>query len=85
MPSVTTSPAFSQTWAGFMPMATPAGVQFLIALDTNLKPVPTSLVESVRVTVFKSVDGEPDLSTNTEKGINVAKYTIKRRLAFRAA
>lgn len=57
-------------------------VQFLIALDTNLQPVPTSLVESVRVTVYKSVTGDKDASTNTEQGINVAKYTLKRRLAF---
>lgn len=57
-------------------------VQFLIALDTNLQPVPTSLVESVRVTVYKSTSGEKDTSTNTEMGVNVAKYTLKRRLAF---
>lgn len=57
-------------------------VQFLIALDTNLQPVPTSLVESVRVMVHKSPTGEKDPSTNTEIGINVAKYTLKRRLAF---
>ena len=57
-------------------------VQFLMALDTNLQPVPTSLVESVRVMVHKSPTGENDTSTNTEIGINVAKYTLKRRLAF---
>jgi hypothetical protein len=57
-------------------------VQFLIALDTNLKPVPTKLVESVRVNVYKSVLGEKDLTTNSDQGINFAKYTLKRRLAF---
>ncbi|MSR60381.1 MAG: hypothetical protein EXS05_22535 [Planctomycetaceae bacterium] len=49
-------------------------LQYLIALDSNLQPTPTSLVESVRVTVFKSVDGEKDAATNTNQGINVAKY-----------
>ncbi len=57
-------------------------VQFLIALDTNLKPVPTKLVESVRVNVYKSVLGEKDPTTNSNQGINFAKYTLKRRLAF---
>ena len=57
-------------------------VQFLIALDTNLQPVPTSLVESVRVNVFKNVDGEKDPGTNTGMGFNVSKHTLKRRLAF---
>ncbi len=57
-------------------------LQFLIALDPNLKPVPTSLVESVRVIVHKGVDGKRDPTTNTGLGMNVAKYTLKRRLAF---
>ena len=32
-------------------------LQFLIALDTNLQLVPTSLVESVRLLIFKSANG----------------------------
>jgi hypothetical protein len=57
-------------------------VQSMIALDTNLQPIPTKIVESVRVNVFKSIDSKPDPETNTGMGINVAKYTLKRRLAF---
>lgn len=57
-------------------------LQFLIALDTNLQPVPTSLVESVRVIAFKNVEGDQDPSTNSNHGINFAKYTLKRRLAL---
>jgi hypothetical protein len=57
-------------------------LQYLIALDQNLQLVPTSLVESVRVNVFKNVDGAADPSTNTGLGFNVSKYTLKRRRAF---
>ncbi|WP_157606239.1 hypothetical protein [Schlesneria paludicola] len=57
-------------------------LQFLIALDPNMKPVPTPLVESVRVNMFKTVDGGRDPSTNTGLGFNATKYTLKRRLAF---
>lgn len=57
-------------------------VQFLIALDPDLKPVPTNIVETVRVAVYKSVNGENDPTTNTGYGVNVAKYMLKRRLAF---
>jgi hypothetical protein len=57
-------------------------VQFLMALDQDLQPVPTSIVEAVRVTVYKNVDGTRDTTTNTKQGFNVGKYTLKRRLAF---
>jgi len=57
-------------------------VQFLIALDTKLQMVPTRLVESVRLMVFKSTNGLSDPSTNMENGVNAAKYTLKRRLAL---
>lgn len=57
-------------------------LQFLIALDPSMKPVPTSLVESVRVNTFKTVDGGRDPNTNTGLGFNATKYTLKRRLAF---
>jgi hypothetical protein len=57
-------------------------LQFLIALDTKLQPVPTSLVESVRLLIFKSTDGIPDPETNMKNGVNAAKYTLKRRLAL---
>jgi hypothetical protein len=57
-------------------------VQFLIAIDTSLQLVPTRLVESVRLLIFKSVDGRKDSSTNLGNGVNAAKYTLKRRLAL---
>ena len=57
-------------------------LQFLIALDTNLQLVPTSMVESVRLLIFKGVDGTADPSTNLGNGVNAAKYTLKRRLAL---
>ncbi len=67
--------------------ALPAGtevalLQFLIALDTNLQLVPTPLVESVRLLVFKSSDGKADPATNLGNGVNAIKYTLKRRLAL---
>lgn len=57
-------------------------VQFLIALDTNLQLVPTPIVESVRLLMFKSGDGRDDASTNMGNGVNASKYTLKRRLAL---
>jgi hypothetical protein len=57
-------------------------LQFMIALDTNLQLVPTSLVESVRLLIFKSAGGTPDPTTNLGNGVNASKYTLKRRLAL---
>jgi hypothetical protein len=57
-------------------------LQFLIALDTDLRLVPTSIVQSVRLLIFKGVDGAADPSTNLKNGVNAAKYTLKRRLAL---
>jgi hypothetical protein len=57
-------------------------LQFLIALDTNLQLVPTPLVESVRLLIFKKIDGLDDPKTNMGNGVNAAKYTLKRRLAL---
>lgn len=57
-------------------------VQFLIALDPDLKLVPTSLVESVRLLIFKNSRGTTDPDTNLGHGVNAAKYTLKRRLAL---
>lgn len=69
--------------------ALPAGtevalVQFLIALDTNLQLVPTPLVESVRLLIFKNTSGKTDPDTNLGNGVNAYKYTLKRRLALAA-
>src|SRR6478736_2789116 len=55
-------------------------LQFLIALDPNLQLVPTPMVQSVRLLIFKGVDGSSDSSTNLGNGVNAAKYTLKRRL-----
>jgi hypothetical protein len=57
-------------------------VQFLIALDPQLQLVPTRLVESVRLLIFKKTDGLDDPKTNLGNGVNAAKYTLKRRLAM---
>jgi hypothetical protein len=57
-------------------------LQFLIALDTNLQLVPTSVVESVRLLIFKNTDGKDDPDTNMQNGVNAAKYILKRRLAL---
>jgi hypothetical protein len=57
-------------------------LQFLIALDPNLQLIPTSLVQSVRLLIFKNVDGVADPSTNLGNGVIAAKYTLKRRLAL---
>jgi hypothetical protein len=57
-------------------------LQFMIALDANLQLVPTPLVESVRLLIFKNSTGVPDPGTNLGNGVNAAKYTLKRRLAL---
>ena len=57
-------------------------LQFLIALDSDLQLVPTSIVESVRLLIFKSSDGMENPATNLGNGVNAAKYTLKRRLAL---
>jgi hypothetical protein len=57
-------------------------VQFLMALDDRLRPTPTRLVETVRLRVFKNVDGADDPATNTGAGMNVYKYMLSRRLLF---
>src|SRR5262249_10376145 len=57
-------------------------LQFLIALDPKLQLVPTRLVESVRLLIFKKTDGLDDPGTNLGNGVNAAKYTLKRRLAL---
>jgi hypothetical protein len=57
-------------------------LQYLIALDTDLNPVPTSITESVRLMIHRNVTGEDDPATSLKQGTNVLKYTLKRRLAF---
>lgn len=57
-------------------------VQFLITLDSQLRPTPTSIVESVRLRVFRNVDGRAEPPTNTAVGMNVSEHTLKRQLLF---
>jgi hypothetical protein len=57
-------------------------LQVLIGLDTKLQLVPTRLVESVRLLIFKNTNGLSDPSTNLGNGVNASKYTLKRRLAL---
>jgi hypothetical protein len=57
-------------------------VQFMMTLDDQLRPTPTPVVETVRLRVFANVDGTAEPPTNTGVGMNVAEYTLKRRLLF---
>ena len=66
-----------------IPVGTEAAiVQFMIVLDDRLVPVPTRLVESLRVSVYKNVDGTPDPETNTGLGLIGRVYGAKRHLLF---
>ncbi len=57
-------------------------VQCMIVLDDRLVPVPTKVVESVRVSVYKNVTGAPDPETNTGMGVIGRIYSVQRRLLF---
>lgn len=57
-------------------------VQFLIALDDELKPVPTEVVQSVRLRTFKNTDGATDPDTDSARGMNVYEYVMRRKLLF---
>jgi hypothetical protein len=57
-------------------------VQCLMALDDQLRPVPTRLVGEVRLRIYKNVDGARDLQTSTGRGMNVLLYVTRRRLLF---
>ncbi|GEM_PF-1579324 len=59
-----------------------AVVEFLVVLDDQLRPAPTRVVESVRVSVYKNVDGTPDPETNTGRGLISRIYAGRRRLLF---
>jgi hypothetical protein len=66
-----------------IPVGTEAAiVQFMIVLDDRLVPVPTQIVESLRVSVYKNVDGTPDPETNTGLGLIARVYGAQRRLLF---
>lgn len=57
-------------------------VEFMIGLDDHLEPVPTPVVESVRVNVYRNVDGTPDPRTNTGRGLISRIYVVRRWLLF---
>jgi hypothetical protein len=57
-------------------------VQSLTALDDRLNPVPTKIVETVRLRTFKNAEGVKDDRTHSGNGMNVYEYILRRRLAF---
>lgn len=57
-------------------------VQFLMALDDRLQPVPTRLVQSVRLRTFRNADGTGDPTTDSTNGMNVYEYILRRGLLF---
>ncbi|MBC8289497.1 MAG: hypothetical protein H8E37_04185 [Planctomycetes bacterium] len=57
-------------------------LQLMMSMDEQLRPVPTSLVESVQLRVFRNVDGSSEPKTNTGAGINILDYRMQRRLLF---
>lgn len=60
-------------------------VQFMMTLDSDLRPTPTPIVESVRLRVYADPNGSGEPPTNTGVGMNVYEYTLKRRLLFDGA
>jgi hypothetical protein len=57
-------------------------VQFLVTLDSELRPTPTKIVESVRHRAFRNLDCSSEPATNTGFGVHVMEYTLKRHLLF---
>lgn len=57
-------------------------VQFMVTLDDQLRPVPTPIVESIQMRIFRNVDGTAQPETNTGVGMNVLDYRLKRHLLF---
>jgi hypothetical protein len=65
----------------------PAGTQLallrqMVVLDKNLEPVPTSIVQELRMRIFKNVEGKEDPATTSGEGVNIYSYELKRALAF---
>jgi hypothetical protein len=65
----------------------PAGTQLallrqMVVLDKNLEPVPTSIVQELRMRIFKNVEGKEDPATTSGEGVNIYFYELKRALAF---
>jgi hypothetical protein len=57
-------------------------VQFMVVLDDQLRPTPTDVAESVRLSVYKNAVGTPDPETNSGAGVIFRIYTGRRRLLF---
>ena len=57
-------------------------LQQMIAMDDQLRPVPTSIVESVQIRAYRNIDGSSEPETNTGVGMNVLDYRMKRHLLF---
>ncbi len=57
-------------------------LQQMIAMDDQLRPVPTNIVESVQFRAYLNVDGSREPATNTGVGMNVLDYRLRRRLLF---
>lgn len=54
----------------------------MVVLDKDLKPVPTSVVQELRMRIFKNVEGKVDPATTSGEGVNIYSYELKRALAF---
>lgn len=66
-----------------IPVGTEVGLlQLMMSMDEQLRPVPTSVVESFQFRVFLNLDGSSQPETNTGVGINVLDYRLKRHLLF---
>ncbi len=57
-------------------------MQLMVALDDQMRPVPTNIVESIQFRVFCNLDGSVEPPTNTGVGVNILDYRLKRHLLF---
>ncbi|MFP6673815.1 MAG: hypothetical protein VB878_01940 [Pirellulaceae bacterium] len=57
-------------------------VQFMMTLDSKLRPTPTKIVESIRHRTFRNLDGSAKPLTNTGVGMHIREFTAKRQLLF---
>ena len=54
----------------------------MVVLDKDLKPVPTSVVQELRMRIYKNVEGKADPATTSKEGVNIYSYELKRAVAF---
>ena len=57
-------------------------LQLMMTMDDQLHPVPTKIVESFQFRMYRNLDGSNIPDTNTDAGINVLDYRLKRHLLF---